>query len=91
MGHRRFLHENHPFRFDANKFGGTTEFRPAPKPLSEEEILECTKDLSNSFGKDPSGKETNQEETKGRGALSNLQKEIYLVLTFILERFNVAS
>jgi len=28
---------------------------------------------------------------KGRGALSNLQKEIYLVLTSILERFDVAS
>jgi len=29
MGHRRFLHEDHPFRFDADKFG-STEFRPAP-------------------------------------------------------------
>ena len=45
MGHRRFLHENHPFRFDADKFGDT-EFRPAPIPLSGEEILDCTKGLN---------------------------------------------
>ena len=64
MGHRRFLHENHPFRFDADKFGGKTEFRPAPKPLSGEEILECTKDLSTSFGKDPSGKKPARKKRK---------------------------
>jgi len=64
MGHRRFLHENHPFRFDADKFGGKTEFRPAPKPLSGEEILECTKDLSTSFGKDPSGKKPARKKCK---------------------------
>ena len=49
MGHRRFLHENHPFRFDADKFGDT-EFRPAPIPLSGEEILDCTKGLNTVFG-----------------------------------------
>ena len=56
MGHRRFLPEDHPFRFDANKFGGKTEFRAAPTPLSGEEVLECTKDLNTVFGKDPFGK-----------------------------------
>jgi len=55
MGHRRFLHEGHPFRFDADKFG-STEFRPAPIPLTGEEILDCTKDLCTVFGKDPSRK-----------------------------------
>ena len=48
MGHRRFLHEKHPFRFDADKFGDT-EFRPAPIPLSGEEILDCTKGLNTFF------------------------------------------
>ena len=61
MGHRRFLHENHPFRIDADKFGGT-EFRTAPTPLTGEEILECTKDLSTSFGKDPSGKKPTRKK-----------------------------
>ncbi|XP_039805278.1 uncharacterized protein LOC120669560 isoform X2 [Panicum virgatum] len=55
MGHRRFLHEGHQFRFDADKFG-STEFRPAPIPLTGEEILDCTKDLCTVFGKDPSRK-----------------------------------
>ena len=63
MGHRRFLPEDHPFRFDANKFGGKTEFRAAPTPLSGEEVLECTKDLNTVFGKDPFGK---KPETKRR-------------------------
>jgi hypothetical protein len=44
MGHRRFLDEKHPFRFDVDKFG-STEFRQAPAPLSGEEVLECTKDI----------------------------------------------
>jgi hypothetical protein len=56
MGHRRFLHRYHPFRFDTNSFDGQTELRPAPAPLSGEEILEHTKNLKIDYGKDPSGK-----------------------------------
>ena len=48
MGHRRFFHEDHPFRFDADKFG-STKFRPAPTPLSGDEILNCTKELNTVF------------------------------------------
>jgi hypothetical protein len=55
MGHRRFLHENHTFRFDIDKFG-STELRPAPTPLTGEEIFDCTKNLNTVFGKDPYGK-----------------------------------
>jgi hypothetical protein len=58
------LPKNHPFRFDADKFGGKTEFRTAPKPLSGEKILECTKDLSTSFGNDPSGKKPARKRRK---------------------------
>ena len=64
MGHRRFLHEKHPFRFDADKFGDT-EFRPAPIPLSGEEILDCTKDLNTIFGKDPFRKKLARDARKG--------------------------
>jgi hypothetical protein len=64
MGHRRFLHENYPFKFDTNKLGGKIELRPAPKPLSGEEILECTKELSTSFGKDPYGKKPARKKRK---------------------------
>jgi len=64
MDHRRFLDENHPFRFDVDKFGGKTEFRPAPTPLSGEQILDCTKDLCTSFGKDPSGKQPARKRRK---------------------------
>jgi hypothetical protein len=83
MGHRRFLHENHPFRFDADKFGGTTEFRLAPKPLSGEEILECTKDLSNSFGKDPSGKKpTRKRRKEGEPFVIYKRRSIWFLLPY---------
>ena len=90
MGHRRFLHEQHPFRFDEQKFG-STELRRAPTPLSGEEILECTKDHVTFYGKDPSRKKTSKQETQGRGAASYFQEEIYLVQTSILKRFNDAA
>jgi len=63
MGHRRFLDENHPFRFDVDKFG-STEFRQAPTPLSGEEELECTKDIVIVFGKDPYGKKPPRKKRK---------------------------
>jgi hypothetical protein len=58
------LNENHPFRFDANKFGSKTELRPAPIPLTGEQILDCTKDLNIVFGKDPSGKKPARKRRK---------------------------
>ncbi|WVZ49393.1 hypothetical protein U9M48_000759, partial [Paspalum notatum var. saurae] len=64
MEHRRFVDENHQFRFDVDKFGGKTEFRPAPTPLSGEQILECTKDLNPIFGKDPSRKKPASKRRK---------------------------
>jgi hypothetical protein len=57
------LDENHPFRFDVDKFG-STEFRQAPTPLSGEEVLECTKDIVTVFGKDPSGKKPARKKRK---------------------------
>jgi len=63
MGHRRFLDENHPFRFDIDKFG-LTKFRQAPTPLSREEVLECTKDIVTVFGKDPSDKKPTRKKHK---------------------------
>jgi hypothetical protein len=53
MGHRRFLHPEHPFRVDVDSFGGETELRPAPAPLSREEILECTKKIENDLWYEP--------------------------------------
>jgi hypothetical protein len=47
------LHPDHPFRFDVDSFGGETELRPAPAPLSREEILECTKKIENDLWYEP--------------------------------------
>jgi len=82
MGHRRFLHENHPFRFDADKFGGT-EFRTAPTPLTGEEILECTKDLSTSFGKDPSRKKpTRKKRQEGEPLVIFKRRSVWFKLPY---------
>jgi hypothetical protein len=83
MDHRRFLHENHPFRFDADKFGGKTELRPAPTPLSGEQILDCTKDLSTSFGKDPSGKKPARKKRKEGEPLAIFKRRsIWFILPY---------
>jgi hypothetical protein len=65
MENRRFLLDDHPFRFGINKFG-KTKFRPTPTLLSREQILERTKDLNQTFGKDPSRKKpANKRHKKG--------------------------
>jgi len=82
MGHRRFLHEDHPFRFDADKFG-STEFRPAPTPLSGDEILDCTKELNTIFGKDPSGKKSASKRRKeGEPLVIFKRRSIWFVLPY---------
>jgi hypothetical protein len=82
MGHRRFLHENHPFRFDADKFCNT-EFRPAPTLHSGEEILECTKDLNTIFGKDPSGKKLSSKRHKeGQPLVIFKRMSIWFILPY---------
>lgn len=46
MAHRRFLDADHRFRSDTKSFDGTTEFRPAPSPLSCEDVLRQTEHLN---------------------------------------------
>ena len=50
-GHRRFLHESHPYRKKKKSFDGQQEFRPAPTPLSGSEILERVKEIQCQWGK----------------------------------------
>ncbi|XP_015698788.1 uncharacterized protein LOC102716551 [Oryza brachyantha] len=64
MGHRRFLDANHEFRVDADSFDGIIELRPAPTPLTREEILMQTEILHTVFGKDPSGKRPKKRKRK---------------------------
>jgi hypothetical protein len=82
MDHRRFLDENHPFRFDVDKFG-STELRQAPAPLSGEEVLECTKDIVTVFGKDPSGKKPARKKRKvGEPLVIFKRRSIWFRLTY---------
>jgi hypothetical protein len=39
MGHRQWLDEDHPYRFDADSFDGTTELRSAPMTYYDRSIL----------------------------------------------------
>ena len=83
MGHRRFFHEDHPFRFDADKFG-STKFRPAPTPLSGDEILNCTKELNTVFfGKYPSGKKsTSKRRNEGEPLVILKRRSIWFALPY---------
>ncbi|XP_020407652.1 uncharacterized protein [Zea mays] len=82
MGHRRFLHPNHPFRSDVDSFG-ESELRPAPTPLSGEEILDCTKNLKTIYGKKPSGKPIrNQKRKDGKPLVFLKRRPIWFTLPY---------
>ncbi|XP_040957738.1 uncharacterized protein [Gossypium hirsutum] len=51
MGHRRWLPENHRFRFQSSAFDGTEEFRKAPSQTSGSEILFMLEDMNFIYGK----------------------------------------
>lgn len=72
MGHRRFLHANHPFRFDADSFDGVVELESAPVPLSGKEILKQTEGMQTSFGKDPFGKKVTKKRKRKKGEPINI-------------------
>ncbi|WVZ74604.1 LOW QUALITY PROTEIN: hypothetical protein U9M48_022766 [Paspalum notatum var. saurae] len=55
--HHRFLDANHVYKSLTELFYGTEEHRPAPVPLSGEEILELTANMHTSFGKGSNYKE----------------------------------
>ena len=51
MGHRRWLPENHPFRFDDVGFDGNVELGLAPKPCTGSDILIQLQGSRFSYGK----------------------------------------
>jgi hypothetical protein len=82
MENHRFLLDDHPVRFDIDKFG-KIKFRPAPTPLSGEQILECTKDLNQNFGKDPSRKKpANKRHKKGEPLVIFKRRSIWFQLPY---------
>ncbi|GMI88465.1 hypothetical protein HRI_002515800 [Hibiscus trionum] len=51
MGHRRWLDENHRFRYEKNMFDGTEEFRKAPEQTIGSDILSMLKHIKFTYGK----------------------------------------
>ncbi|GMI63804.1 hypothetical protein HRI_000049700 [Hibiscus trionum] len=51
MGHRRWLDENHRFRYEKNLFDGTEEFRRAPEQTTRYDIWSMLKHMQFSYGK----------------------------------------
>jgi hypothetical protein len=92
MAHRRFLHPDHPYRFDVDLFDGGIEVRPAPAPLSGEEILEYTKNLKTVYGKDPSRKPAkNQRRKEGEALVFLKRRPIWFILPYwkdLMLRYN---
>ena len=64
MGHRRFLPSDHRYRSDVKLFDGKADHRPAPIPLTGQQIFDITANLDTSFGKDPTGKKTMKRKCK---------------------------
>ncbi|KAG8493359.1 hypothetical protein CXB51_010946 [Gossypium anomalum] len=62
MGHRRWLDENHKFKFQRTLFDGTKEYRGAPEQTIGSEILFMLRDINFSYGKmnQPSNTQTNR-------------------------------
>jgi hypothetical protein len=77
MGHRRFLHPDHPFRFDVDSFGGEAELRSTSAPLSGGEILECTKNLKTVYGKNPSSKPARNQTRKEGEPLAFIKRRLF--------------
>jgi hypothetical protein len=92
MGHRRFLHPNHPLRFDVASFGGESELRPALAPLSRDEILEYTKNLKTVCGKNPSSKAArNPQRKEGEPLIFLKRRSIWFILLYwkdLMIRYN---
>ncbi|XP_065855861.1 uncharacterized protein [Euphorbia lathyris] len=51
MGHRRWLSNDHPFRYEKDQFDGTVELRPAPFPPSGTEVLRKLHGVNFVYGK----------------------------------------
>ncbi|XP_077246449.1 uncharacterized protein LOC143886385 [Tasmannia lanceolata] len=70
MGHRRFLENNHKFRFEKSAFDGTVEKRSAPIPLSGTHVLHQLQNINITFGKKkdtgPKKKGTRQKKSGTR-------------------------
>ena len=63
MVHRRFLHADHPLRYDTRTFGDI-EHGTAPVPFSDRQILELTENMQTKFGKDPITKKPRTKKRK---------------------------
>ncbi|KAG8472497.1 hypothetical protein CXB51_034179 [Gossypium anomalum] len=79
MGHRRWLDENHKFRFQRTLFDGTEEYRGAPEQTVGSEILFMLKDINFSYGKMNQPPITKQEEDRGMNLMMNLTKRMILM------------
>ncbi|XP_077224998.1 uncharacterized protein LOC143858225 [Tasmannia lanceolata] len=85
MGHRRFLEENHKFRFEKFAFDGTVEKRSAPIPLSGTQVFYQLQSINTTFGKkkdiDPKKKSTHrkksgtEENTLDQGSSNSASKK----------------
>ncbi|XP_077219723.1 uncharacterized protein LOC143853913 [Tasmannia lanceolata] len=85
MSHRRFLEENHKFRFEKFAFDGTVEKRSASIPLSGTQVLHQLQSINTTFGKkkdtDPKKKSTRrkksgtEENTLDQGSSNSASKK----------------
>ncbi|GJV76711.1 hypothetical protein Tco_1508295, partial [Tanacetum coccineum] len=76
MGHRRWLEQNHKYRFQNDQFDGTCEEEGPPTPLTRFDILEQLSGASFIYGKsDNSSNKSNKRTRDGVGCSTNANDE----------------
>ncbi|BAF12989.2 Os03g0714800 [Oryza sativa Japonica Group] len=75
LGHRRFLPQNHSFRFDEKSFDGTKELRDAPVQPSGHDILKETENLNVVFGKAEKKKRKRKDDDNNDGGSTVIWKK----------------
>ena len=62
MGHRRWLPQHHPFRYNKDGFDGNTEFGISPIPLMGEEVLTQLRKTTFTYGKGQSNIDIDEKD-----------------------------
>lgn len=75
LGHRRFLPQNHSFRFDEKSFDGTKELRDAPVQPYGHDILKETENLNVVFGKAEKKKRKRKDDDNNDGGSTVIWKK----------------
>ncbi|XP_020249217.1 uncharacterized protein LOC109826604 [Asparagus officinalis] len=89
MGHRRFLKDDHPWRFNKRSFNGDIELGREPISLSGTEIIDELSNFVNEFGKKQKKKANRNCPWKKRSVFFNLPYWEHNICRHILDLMHI--